>query len=328
MVKVRAVEHGVAEIALAKHDLGVVVGAEIGVFHDEHAIRQQPSPPPSFIAVVGDAVIDETPHDGVQQLRLALRTDPGGYGRNKPETPIDPFVWNRGDQPAEADDDRHQQKYERNLPARSLPGFRLRPQSDVPFPLRRRMLHDRREQDQHREAEDHREAMPIGDPHLMEREELDLEIKQRDDRQHREGHIDDQLRHQPGDAIGFGAGQDLREHVGMHPLAGDVPGSCLQLVGGQRIGEPAIFPRQEDVLHQERQVHQQQHRRRVLKETDERNVRIDDGQPDRTVEKQVLVADGCERHHHIGEKQEKGEPGGPGRIAGCVGFVEESLHFF
>ena len=82
----------------------------------------------------------------------------------------------------------------------------------------------------------------------LEREELDLEIKQRDDRQHREGHIDDQLHHQPGDAIGFGAGQDLREHVGMHPLAGDVPGSCLQLVGGQRISEPAIFPRQNDVL--------------------------------------------------------------------------------
>ena len=39
------------------------------------------------------------------------------------------------------------------------------------------------------------------------------------------------------------------------------------------------------------------------------------------------MADGCERHHHIGEKQEKGEPGGPGRIAGRIGFVEESLHF-
>ena len=62
----------------------------------------------------------------------------------------------------------------------------------------------------------------------------------------------------------------------------------------------------------ERQVHQEQHRRRVLKETDERNVRID-GQPDGAVEEQVLVADGCERDHHIGEKHEKGEPGGPGR---------------
>ena len=108
--KVRPVEQRVAKIALAEHEFGVVVGAEIDVFHDQHAIGQQPTPPPSFIAVVGEAVIDQTPHDGVQQLRLILGTDPRGCRRDKPETPVDPFVWHRGDQPAEADDDRQQQK--------------------------------------------------------------------------------------------------------------------------------------------------------------------------------------------------------------------------
>jgi len=77
----------------------------------------------------------------------------------------------------------------------------------------------------------------------------------------------------------------------MNPLAGDMLCSCVPLVAGQRVGEPAIFPRQDDMLNQQRQVDQQQHRRRVLKEADEGNVRIDDGQSDRTVEQEVLVAD-------------------------------------
>ena len=66
--------------------------------------------------------------------------------------------------------------------------------TDVPFPDRGRMLQEGRDQNHHREAEDHREAMPIGDPHLVIRQEIDLEIEQGDDRQNRESHEHNQLR--------------------------------------------------------------------------------------------------------------------------------------
>ena len=48
-----------------------------------------------------------------------------------------------------------------------------------------------------------------------------------------------------------------------------------------------------------------------------------------TVKKQVLVADGCERHHHIGEKQRK-RRARKWSLAGLLaafGFVKESLLF-
>ena len=100
------------------------------------------------------------------------------------------------------------------------------------------------------------------------------------------------MHHELRDAIGLGAGQDLREHVGMHPIAGRVLGSRFHLVRRDGVGELAVFPRQNDVLNEQRQVDEQQQRRRVLKEADERDVGIDDGQPDRAVEEEVLVAHG------------------------------------
>ena len=58
------------------------------------------------------------------------------------------------------------------------------------------------------------------------------------------------------------------------------------------------------------------------------NVYIDNnGQRDRAVEEEGLVAHAGERYQQIGQKSEKGEPGSAGRITGSVGFVQESLSF-
>ena len=65
----------------------------------------------------------------------------------------------------------------------------------------------------------------------------------------------------------------------MHALPRRVLDPGLALQGHDGVGEAAIFPRHDDVLHEKRQVDQEQHRRRVLKEADERDVRVDDRQP-------------------------------------------------
>ena len=39
------------------------------------------------------------------------------------------------------------------------------------------------------------------------------------------------------------------------------------------------------------------------------------------------MAHGCERDRHIGQKDEEGEPGAPGRVACPVGFVQKPLGF-
>ena len=111
----------------------------------------------------------------------------------------------------------------------------------------------------------------------------------------------------------------------MHPLAQRVLGPSFHLVRSDGVGELAVFPRQNDVLNEQRQIDEQEQQRRVLKEADKRDVGIDDGELDRAVEKESLVAHGCERHHHIGEKQEKREPAAPGRVAGPIGLVQEVL---
>ena len=56
----------------------------------------------------------------------------------------------------------------------------------------------------------------------------------------------------PRDPIGLGTGQDLRDHVGMHPFAGRVLFSRFPLIGGERIGELAVFSRQNVVLNEQR----------------------------------------------------------------------------
>src|SRR5262245_39820328 len=109
--------------------------------------------------------------------------------------------------------------------------------------------------------------------------------------------------------------------------AGTVLFPCLVLIRSDCLRELAVFPRQNDVLNEQGQVDEQQQRRRVLKEAEGRYVYIDQGQPDRAVEEEVLVAHAGERYEQIGQKSEKGEPSTPGRIAGPVGFVQESLSF-
>ena len=96
--------------------------------------------------------------------------------------------------------------------------------------------------------------MPVGDRDFVGGEELDLEVEQRGDRENAEGHVHDQHHHELRDAIGLGAGEDLREHIGVHPIAGRVLGSRFHLVGRDGVGELAVFPRQNDVLNEEREV--------------------------------------------------------------------------
>jgi hypothetical protein len=79
------------------------------------------------------------------------------------------------------------------------------------------------------------------------------------------------------------------------------------------------------MLNEQGQIDEQKQQRRILEEADKRDVGIDDRELDRAVEQESLVVHAGERHHHIGQKQEKREPAAPGRVAGPVGLVHVLL---